>query len=113
MNDHELTAEQEKQWAEALDAYCEYQIDSCKDILKGEIEYSDQFTDLNFLLRWYYWLKAFICLKLGRTAADPLSFDTIEIGIYDYTSYEYESWTSFYVMKGLLNWQVGISADGT
>lgn len=80
--------------------------------------FDDEFLELRWYERWFYWVKTLICLKLRRLNGSYLN-DSINVHHWNEETCAtqdgtYYSWWSCWVEKGVFkNWNVDVSKDGT
>jgi len=116
--DFELTLEEIE--FDAFDGYYKYEHE--REVSEGleslfiKNRFSDGLNDLNFIEKWFYWFKTFVCVCLGRVSGwagcdiDVVYFDE------HYSGGEYggTSWTTLTVREGVFkNWYVGYYKDSS
>lgn len=111
----------QEMWDEAMKGVMKWQDyqerQAVKELFKKS-SFNDEFKELPWYKMGFYWLKTFICLKLGRTDGSYVG-DAINVHYWDHETCgtqdgTYQSWWSCWVEMGVFkNWKVVVSRDGT
>lgn len=117
----ENNLQEDKMWQDAMSglmAWDVFQKKQAEKYLLKKSSFCEEFKELRWYERWFYWVKTFICLKLNLTGGSYLN-DAINTHCWDESSCgtqdgTYYSWYGCWVEMGLFkNWKVQVASDGT